>query len=120
MGKILVIEDEEHIQRVIEVILKRDGHQVFKAMSGEEALDLLAREEKSEQTDLVLLDIMLSGMDGLHVLKKIKSSENTRNISVIMMTAVSHEDIVVKGIKLGADLVIKIITIFLIIWLSIF
>lgn len=99
MAKILVVEDEIHIQRLTRVVLEKNGHTVTCASSGEEALKAL---ETGDVPDLVLLDIMMAGIDGLQVLRTLKQSPRTAKVSVIMLTAIAQEAVVLKGIQLGA------------------
>lgn len=99
MAKILVVEDEIHIQRLTRVVLEKGGHTVTCASSGEEALKAL---ELGDVPDLVLLDIMMAGIDGLQVLRTLKQSPRTAKVSVIMLTAIAQEAVVLKGIQLGA------------------
>ena len=100
MSHILIVEDELHIQKLVKIILEKNSYQVSTASSGEEALEKL--EVEKINPDLVLLDIMMPGIDGLQVLKKIKSNELTKNIMVVMLTALSQENVVIQGIKSGA------------------
>ena len=83
MGKILIVDDEEHIRMLYKETLSRDGHQVITAASGKEALACL---EKSE-IDLVILDIELEGENGINVLKSIK--ETKADLPIILNTAYS-------------------------------
>lgn len=100
MAKILVVEDEQHILRLTRLVLEKDGHQVTCASSGEEALKTM--EDPSEIPDLILLDIMMTGIDGLQVLRILKQDPSTNKIPVIMLTAIAQEAVVLKGIQLGA------------------
>ncbi len=97
--KILVIEDDEDIQELIRYTLSREGYQVFAATDGEAGL------KKVEATlpDLVLLDLMLPGMDGLEICKAIRSGVKTQTIPVIMLTAKGEEADMVAGLEVGAD-----------------
>lgn len=97
--KILAVDDEVHILELIEYNLNMNQLDVIKAESGEEALELLQK----QKVDLVLLDLMLGGMDGLEVLKNIRQNETTRKLPVIMLTAKSDEINKVIGLELGAD-----------------
>jgi len=97
--KILVVEDDEDILELIDYNLKRENYQVVKATSGEEALAAA----NGEQPDLVVLDLMLPGMDGLEVCRRLKSAQKTMNTAVIMVTAKGEEADVVSGLELGAD-----------------
>jgi len=96
--KILVIEDEEDILALVHYNLAREGYQVACATSGEEGLRLV-----EEQPDLVLLDLMLPGIDGLEVCRRLRGSELTAGLPIIMMTAKGEESDVVAGLELGAD-----------------
>ena len=99
MIKILIVEDEEPIANLIRMNLKKAGYSCRCAFDGEEASNLL----ETERFDLLLLDIMLPGEDGIEILKKLKSSSRTREIPVIMVTAKGAEYDKVKGLDLGAD-----------------
>jgi len=97
--KVVVIEDEEDILKVIEYNLNREGFQVRGARRGEDGLELVRKESPA----LVLLDLMLPGRDGLDICRTLKSDELTRSIPVIMVTAKGEESDVVLGLGLGAD-----------------
>jgi len=96
---ILVVEDEEDILELVRYNLVKEGYQVITAQSGEQALQLV----KSEAPDLVLLDLMLPGVDGIEVCRRIKGDSTTQHIPVIMLTAKSEETDIVVGLELGAD-----------------
>jgi two-component system, OmpR family, alkaline phosphatase synthesis response regulator PhoP len=82
--KILLIDDEQDIRRVADISLRRLGDfSVVTAASGEEGLNMT----ESEAPDLILLDVMMPGMDGVSVLEKLRGNPNTRRIPVIFMTA---------------------------------
>lgn len=100
MAHIVVVEDEIHIQRLIRMVLEKHGHTVEAFGNGEDALKHLA--EAKAKPDLVLLDILMPGIDGLQVLKSIKANASQRDIPVIMLTALAQENVIVQGIKLGA------------------
>jgi two-component system alkaline phosphatase synthesis response regulator PhoP len=97
--RIAVIEDEPDIREVVEYNLRRDGFQVSSAADGEAGLELVRRESPA----LVLLDLMLPGLDGLEVCRRLKSDALTRSIPVIMVTARGEESDVVIGLGIGAD-----------------
>ncbi|NRA43357.1 MAG: response regulator [Oligoflexales bacterium] len=99
MSEVLVVEDEEHIQRLVKIVLEKNGHNVSTADTGEEALEKL---EGGLKLQLILLDIMMPGIDGLQVLRKVKSNQLTKDIPVVMLTALAQESVVLQGIKLGA------------------
>lgn len=98
-AKILIIEDEKDIIELVEYNLEREGYHVSAAKSGEEALNLL----KTEKPDLVILDLMLPGMDGLEICRIIKQDPKGMNLPIIMLTAKSEEADVVVGLQMGAD-----------------
>ena len=99
MSEVLVVEDEEHIQRLVKIVLEKNGHNVSTADTGEEALEKL---DGGLRPKLILLDIMMPGIDGLQVLRKVKSNQLTKDIPVVMLTALAQESVVLQGIKLGA------------------
>ncbi len=86
MAKILVVDDEPIVQRLLQRHLERAGYEMVSATNGREALDLAAR----EGPQLIVMDIMMPEMDGLTALRQLKKTEGTRAIPVIMITANSH------------------------------
>jgi two-component system phosphate regulon response regulator PhoB len=96
---ILVIEDEENILELITYNLQKDGFQVTGAMSGEEGIE----ESMGQLPDLILLDIMLPGLSGLEVCKKLKSNKKTEHIPIIILTAKGEEADIVAGLEMGSD-----------------
>lgn len=96
---ILTIDDEEHIQDLLEYNLEKSGYDVLRADTGEKGLAIL----QSMQVDLVLLDYMLPGMDGIEVLKSIRSESRFQALPVIMLTAKGEEIDKVLGLEMGAD-----------------
>ena len=94
--KILVVDDEESIVKIIEYNLKKEGYEVICAGDGETACKLAF----SENPDLILLDIMMPIMDGYEVCKKVREKSNT---PIIMLTARAEEVDKVVGLELGAD-----------------
>ncbi len=97
--KILVIEDEEPIRELLKLTLESAGYSsIYMAANGEDGLRLA----QTRLPDLILLDLMLPGMDGLSVCRQLKSQEETRAIPVIMLTARSEESDIVIGLELGA------------------
>ncbi len=96
---ILVIEDEGDILDLITVSLTREGLRVLGAATGEEGL-VLAREEAP---DLVVLDLMLPGMDGLQVCRELRADPRTRSVPVLILTARGEEADIVAGLETGAD-----------------
>jgi two-component system alkaline phosphatase synthesis response regulator PhoP len=96
---ILCVEDEADILEVIEYNLKREGYRVLLARTGTEGLERVRR----DNPDIVLLDLMLPGVDGLEVCRRMKEDPLTRPIPVVMVTAKGEESDVVLGLGLGAD-----------------
>jgi two-component system alkaline phosphatase synthesis response regulator PhoP len=96
---ILVIDDEEDILELIRFNLVREGYKVVCAPSGEKALSLA----QLEIPDLMVLDLMLPGIDGLEVTKILKSDSRTKDIPIVMLTAKGEEADIVTGLELGAD-----------------
>ncbi|MCA9752243.1 MAG: response regulator [bacterium] len=96
---ILVVEDEPDIAEIIEYNLAREGYRVRVIDDGETALDRILR----DSPDLVLLDLMLPGLDGLELCRRLKEDPVTRPIPVIMVTAKGEESDVVLGLGMGAD-----------------
>jgi len=96
---ILVVEDDEDIQELIRYNLVQAGYRVTVAGSGEDGL----KAARVKPPDLVLLDIMLPGMDGLEVCRLLATQDNTRHLPVIMLTAKGEEADIVTGLQMGAD-----------------
>jgi two-component system alkaline phosphatase synthesis response regulator PhoP len=96
---ILIVEDEKDIAELVAYNLKREGFQVRLADSGEKGLALAQK----TPPDLVLLDLMLPGVDGREVCRRLKANEATRSIPVVMLTARGEDTDVVAGLELGAD-----------------
>ncbi|MDR1766703.1 MAG: response regulator transcription factor [Lachnospiraceae bacterium] len=93
---ILVVDDEKEIADLAEIYLVSDGYKVFKAPSAEEGLAIIEKEE----IHLILLDIMMPGMDGLEMCKKVRE---THNIPIIMLSAKSTDLDKILGLGMGAD-----------------
>ena len=97
--KILIVDDEEDICELVRYNLLRDGFKVTCSNSGENAL----KKAVSINFDLILLDLMLPGIDGLEVAKILKKDTRTEQISIIMLTAKGEEADIVTGLEIGAD-----------------
>lgn len=96
---VLTVDDEQNILELLKYNLEKNGYIVLQAETGEAALELL----KNHVIDIVLLDLMLPGIDGLEVLKVIRKSEQLKGIPVIMLTAKNEEIDNVLGLEMGAD-----------------
>jgi len=99
---ILVVEDDPDIQELIVFNLTKEGYTVLSASSGERALELVSPNSPMK-IDLILLDIMLPGTDGLEVLRLLKKKDETEHIPIIMTTAKSEDSDIITGLELGAD-----------------
>ncbi|OQY34072.1 MAG: DNA-binding response regulator [Spirochaetaceae bacterium 4572_59] len=99
MAKLLIIEDEADIRELISFNLEMNGYEVIKARDGEEGLSMARR----ESPDLIILDLMLPGMDGLKVCSHLKKDPEARDIPIIMLTARSEDDDIINGLETGAD-----------------
>lgn len=97
-NKLLIVDDEIHILELLRYNLESNGFEVIEAQSGEQALDIV----KSQSLNGVILDLMLPGIDGIEVLKQIRSSEQM-DLPVIMLTAKNEEIDAVIGLEMGAD-----------------
>jgi two-component system, OmpR family, alkaline phosphatase synthesis response regulator PhoP len=97
--KILVVDDEEDILELLRFNLTKEGFAVVCAASGEEALKFA----RAEKPDLILLDLLLPGIDGLEVAKRLKNDPSTNEIPLIMVTAKGEEADIVTGLEVGAE-----------------
>jgi len=96
---VLIVDDEEDVIELVRYNLDRSGYRVEAANSGEEAL----AKARGKLPDLVILDLMLPGMDGIEVCKKLKSDVKTEGVPILMLTAKGEEADIVAGLELGAD-----------------
>ncbi len=97
--KILIVDDEKDIVKLLDYNLKKEGYRTLLAYDGEDALDMATR----ERPDIILLDLMLPGIDGLEVCRQLKKEDKTARIPIIMLTAKSREADKIVGLELGAD-----------------
>jgi two-component system phosphate regulon response regulator PhoB len=95
---VLIVEDEEDIRELVSYLLLKEGYQVAAVASGEEALALA----QAQTPDLILLDVMLPGIDGMAVCQKLRADAKTAEVAVMMLTAKSEESDMVRGLNLGA------------------
>ena len=94
---ILVVDDEQDILELLTYNLEREGYKVIAVGSGEAAA------AAADKSDLVVLDLMLPGIDGIELCKRLKSREDTAEIPIIMLTAKSEDSDVITGLEVGAD-----------------
>ncbi|MEW6572677.1 MAG: response regulator transcription factor [Bacillota bacterium] len=99
MALILVVDDEEHIQKLLVFALEREGYEVITAGDGLAALKLT----ESRNPDLIILDIMLPGMDGMRFCQVLRAKQRLRDIPVIMLSARGTEKDKISGLETGAD-----------------
>lgn len=97
--KILVVDDEEDIQELVKFNLHREGYAVLCAASGEDGLAIT----RDKKPDLIILDLMLPGVDGLDVCRILKNDPETKRTPIVMLTAKGEEADIVTGLELGAD-----------------
>ena len=99
MKKILLVDDEPNIIMSLEYTFKKQNFEVFIARDGQEALDIL----KTEQPDVIILDIMMPNVDGYATIESIKKNEKLTHCKVIFLSAKNKESDIEKGMQLGAD-----------------
>ncbi len=97
--KILVVDDEPPIVRLMEFILARQGHEMLVAVNGQEALDKV----RTHQPDLVLLDIMMPRIDGYEVARTLRADPATADLPIIMLSAKAQEEDIQKGMDVGVN-----------------
>jgi two-component system phosphate regulon response regulator PhoB len=96
---ILIVDDEEDILELIKFNLKGEGYNILQAMTGEEAIKIA----KQSGPDLMVLDLMLPGIDGLEVTRYLKNNDATTDIPIVMLTAKGEESDIITGLELGAN-----------------
>jgi CheY-like chemotaxis protein len=96
--RVLFVEDDPSVAQMYKLKLELDGYQVTVASDGEQALELAT----SNPPDIVFLDIRLPKMDGLAVLEKLRETENTKQVPVVILSNYSERELVERGLKLGA------------------
>ena len=96
---VLVVDDEENIRELVKYNLDQEGYRVTTVGSGEEALQCV----RTNVPDLIILDLMLPGIDGLDVCRELKNDSKTAHIPVVMLTVKGEESDIVIGLELGAD-----------------
>ena len=97
--KILVVDDEEDIAKLLKYNLEKEGFKVRIALNGEDALDLA----RTASPDLIILDLMLPGLHGYEVLRLIRGSMQISHIPVVILSAKTLKEDIDEGIRLGAD-----------------
>lgn len=102
MSKILIVDDEPNIVMSLEYLMRKNGHDVFIARNGSEALDILSK----EVPDLILLDIMMPDVDGYEICASVKENPTFKLTKVVFLSAKSKISDIEKGYEVGADLYI--------------
>ncbi|HEX9248968.1 MAG TPA: response regulator, partial [Gemmatimonadaceae bacterium] len=98
-ARILLVDDKLQNRELLEIMLRPEGFVLLTAASGEEALVMVAE----APPDLILLDVMMPGMNGYEVVGKIKRDPVTKNIAIIMLTALDDRDARMLGLNAGAE-----------------
>lgn len=98
MAKILIVEDETSLLEVYAEVLEAEGHQVLRAFDGDTGLNTALHQE----WDIMFLDIMLPGLDGIEILKKLSQEGMLENHKVVMLSNLDSPDVVDESLKLGA------------------
>jgi DNA-binding response OmpR family regulator len=101
--KILIVDDEPDMLEILRFRLEKNGYKIVTASSGEEGL----KKAETAKPDLILLDILLPGMSGLEVARKLKKNKLTKNIPIIIVTALIGKDVMSEGVKDGAEYLIS-------------
>ncbi len=97
MNKVLVVDDEHEIRALLSALLTNEGYEVIEGSNGEEAIELA----RTENPHVILLDVVMPGLDGIDVCKRLKAAEGTRLIPVIMAT--SDRDSYARALEAGAE-----------------
>jgi DNA-binding response OmpR family regulator len=97
--KVLIVDDEPNILLSLDFLMKKNGHKVFLARNGQEALQLIEEEEPH----LVILDIMMPDVDGYQICEFIKKHPILNKIKVLFLSAKAKESHIAKGLEIGAD-----------------
>ena len=104
MAKILAADDDPIVQQFVSSILMENGYEVFTAPDGQQALD----QARTIKPDLIILDLIMPYKDGYEVLRSLQESPDTRRIPVIILSAKSKEEDIIRGLEGGAeDFIIK-------------
>lgn len=99
MRRILVVDDEMGARTLLSIMLERDGFKALKAKDANEALQIL---ERGEKPDLIILDVMMPGMDGVELCRTIRNRPTTTDIPILILSARSDVEAVMRGMDAGA------------------
>ena len=96
---ILICDDEKDIVSALKIYLEAEGYRTFAAANGREALDFIAKKKPS----LVLLDLMMPEIDGYEVLRRLREDPETKDLRIVILSALNSNEDIVKGFNLGAN-----------------
>ena len=100
MKKILIVDDQKEVRRLVEMTIRAEDYQLFQAESGEKAIEIV----KAESPDLIIMDLMMPGQtDGLEATRILKSDPETKDSIIVMLTAKGQDTDKEKGFEAGAD-----------------
>jgi len=100
MKKILIVDDQQEIRDLVEITLRVSDYKILKASNGAEAVDMAKR----EKPDLIIMDIMMPGdINGMDAIRIIKNNTETKNTTILILTAKGQKEDIAKGEKAGAD-----------------
>ncbi len=100
MKKILIVDDQMEVRRLVEITLRVEDYQILQAESGEKAIEIV----KTEKPDLIIMDIMMpGGIDGIEATRILKNDPETKDSTIIVLTAKGQEADSKKGFEAGAD-----------------
>lgn len=102
----LIVDDDETIRTMVRAILEAEGYQVIAAADGAQGVSIVDKEPAPVNFDVIVLDVMMPGMNGLDVLTRLKLHSRTRDIPVLMLTAEAKPEDVLKGYEQGAEVYI--------------
>ncbi len=97
--RILVVDDEPHLVRLMEFILAKQGHTMITAVNGKEALE----KARSERPDLILLDIMIPYIDGYEVARTLRQDEELKSTPIVLLSAKAQDEDIQRGLDIGVD-----------------
>ena len=99
MRKILIVDDQAEVRELVEVTLEVEEYKILTAENGEKAVEIA----KAEKPDLIIMDVMMPGIDGLEATRRIKDDPELKDCKIIMLTAKGQKDDVEEGYNAGAD-----------------
>lgn len=101
MKHIFIVDDEENVRKIVEISMTKLGYKTSFARDGIEAINILNQENFS--ADLIILDVMIPGLTGFEISKRIKNNNKLKNIPIIMLTALAQDKDIERGFQAGVD-----------------